>query len=639
MGQIHQLSNVLSDQISAGEVIERPASVVKELIENSIDAGSTRIDVELVEAGLQSIKITDNGSGIAPDQVQLAFKRFATSKINQQADLFKIHSLGFRGEALPSIASISDVTMKTSDGEHEGSEIHIHGGKLVKQTPAEIRRGTTVEVQELFFNTPNRLKYLKSNATELSKITDIVNRLALSHPEVALSLYHNDRELLRTSGRNNMQQVIAGIYGNPSMKKMIAIENENQKFKLTGFTSLPELTRASRKYISVIINGRFVKDYALNHAIIDGYGSKLMVGRYPVSVINVEMDPSLIDVNVHPTKQEVRLLDSQELSNFIAKSIYAALSKQNLIPDALDNQSLKRGLADHNTMEVALNFDELDKQTTVTETLTSSVAVDQGTEPVAAVSTIDNQPSSEPVLVKTKADLTNPNVLEFKNYYLNERPDSPFSKQTQPEVETERFPQLRFIGQVHGTYLIAESRDGMYIVDQHAAQERINYEKFRKQVGNVAADEQNLLVPIVLDYPASDALAIKGRLDLLESVGIKLESFGNNSFVIHQHPTWFEKGQEETTIREMIDWVLKNDKLTTAAFREQAAIMTSCKQAIKANHHLDQKQAQALLDNLHNCENPFNCPHGRPVLIHFSPSDLQTMFKRIQDPHEANVWE
>ncbi|WP_395318777.1 DNA mismatch repair endonuclease MutL [Fructilactobacillus frigidiflavus] len=639
MGQIHQLSNVLSDQISAGEVIERPASVVKELIENSIDAGSTRIDVELAEAGLQSIKITDNGSGIAPDQVQLAFKRFATSKINQQADLFKIHSLGFRGEALPSIASISDVTMKTSDGEHEGSEIHIHGGKLVKQTPAEIRRGTTVEVQELFFNTPNRLKYLKSNATELSKITDIVNRLALSHPEVALSLYHNDRELLRTSGRNNMQQVIAGIYGNPSMKKMIAIENENQKFKLTGFTSLPELTRASRKYISVIINGRFVKDYALNHAIIDGYGSKLMVGRYPVSVINVEMDPSLIDVNVHPTKQEVRLLDSQELSNFIAKSIYAALSKQNLIPDALDNQSLKRGLADHNTMEVALNFDELDKQTTATETLTSSVAVDQGTEPVAAVSTIDNQPSSEPVLVKTKADLTNPNVLEFKNYYLNERPDSPFGKQTQPEVETERFPQLRFIGQVHGTYLIAESRDGMYIVDQHAAQERINYEKFRKQVGNVTADEQNLLVPIVLDYPASDALAIKGRLDLLESVGIKLESFGNNSFVIHQHPTWFEKGQEETTIREMIDWVLKNDKLTTAAFREQAAIMTSCKQAIKANHHLDQKQAQALLDNLHNCENPFNCPHGRPVLIHFSPSDLQTMFKRIQDPHEANGWE
>ncbi|WP_395389465.1 DNA mismatch repair endonuclease MutL [Fructilactobacillus frigidiflavus] len=639
MGQIHQLSNVLSDQISAGEVIERPASVVKELIENSIDAGSTRIDVELAEAGLQSIKITDNGSGIAPDQVQLAFKRFATSKINQQADLFKIHSLGFRGEALPSIASISDVTMKTSDGEHEGSEIHIHGGKLVKQTPAEIRRGTTVEVQELFFNTPNRLKYLKSNATELSKITDIVNRLALSHPEVALSLYHNDRELLRTSGRNNMQQVIAGIYGNPSMKKMIAIENENQKFKLTGFTSLPELTRASRKYISVIINGRFVKDYALNHAIIDGYGSKLMVGRYPVSVINVEMDPSLIDVNVHPTKQEVRLLDSQELSNFIAKSIYAALSKQNLIPDALDNQSLKRGLADHNTMEVALNFDELDKQTTATETLTSSVAVDQGTEPVAAVSTIDNQPSSEPVLVKTKADLTNPNVLEFKNYYLNERPDSPFGKQTQPEVETERFPQLRFIGQVHGTYLIAESRDGMYIVDQHAAQERINYEKFRKQVGNVTADEQNLLVPIVLDYPASDALAIKGRLDLLESVGIKLKSFGNNSFVIHQHPTWFEKGQEETTIREMIDWVLKNDKLTTAAFREQAAIMTSCKQAIKANHHLDQKQAQALLDNLHNCENPFNCPHGRPVLIHFSPSDLQTMFKRIQDPHEANGWE
>lgn len=638
MAQIHQLSNILSDQISAGEVIERPASVVKELVENSIDAGSSRIDVEITEAGLKQIKITDNGSGIAPDQVQLAFKRFATSKINNQADLFKIHSLGFRGEALPSIAAISDITMKTSDGEHEGSEIHIHGGKLVQQGPAEIRRGTTVEVNELFFNTPNRLKYLKSTATELSKITDIVNRLALSHPEVALSLQHNGRELLRTSGRNNMQQVIAGIYGNPSMKKMISVENENSKFKLTGYTSLPELTRASRKYISVIINGRFVKDYALNHSIIDGYGSKLMVGRYPVSVISVEMDSSLIDVNVHPTKQEVRLLDSRELSDFISKSIYASLSQRNLIPDALDNQSLKRGLSEHNTMEVALNFDELEKQTNDTETLTSSIEIDRTVGQISSINAKKEKLNAEPVMIKTKSDLVNSDVETFKNYYLNERPELPFGNAEQHD-ETERFPRLRFIGQVHGTYLIAESHDGMYIVDQHAAQERINYEKFRKQVGEISTYEQNLLVPIVLDYPASDAMAIKGRFDLLESVGIKLEPFGNNSFVIRQHPTWFEKGQEEKTIREMIDWVLKNDKLSTASFREQAAIMTSCKQAIKANHHLDHKQAQALLDNLHKCENPFNCPHGRPVLIHFSPSDLQTMFKRIQDPHESDGWE
>ena len=637
MAQIHQLSNILSDQISAGEVIERPASVVKELVENSIDAGSSRIDVEITEAGLKQIKITDNGSGIAPDQVQLAFKRFATSKINNQADLFKIHSLGFRGEALPSIAAISDITMKTSDGEHEGSEIHIHGGKLVQRGPAEIRRGTTVEVNELFFNTPNRLKYLKSTATELSKITDIVNRLALSHPEVALSLQHNGRELLRTSGRNNMQQVIAGIYGNPSMKKMISVENENSKFKLTGYTSLPELTRASRKYISVIINGRFVKDYALNHSIIDGYGSKLMVGRYPVSVISVEMDPSLIDVNVHPTKQEVRLLDSRELSDFISKSIYASLSQRNLIPDALDNQSLKRGLSEHNTMEVALNFDELEKQTNDTETLTSSIEIDRTVGQISSINAKKEKLNAEPVMIKTKSDLVNSDVETFKNCYLNERPELPFGNAEQHD-ETERFPRLRFIGQVHGTYLIAESHDGMYIVDQHAAQERINYEKFRKQVGEISTDEQNLLVPIVLDYPASDAMAIKGRFDLLESVGIKLEPFGNNSFVIRQHPTWFEKGQEEKTIREMIDWVLKNDKLSTASFREQAAIMTSCKQAIKANHHLDHKQAQALLDNLHKCENPFNCPHGRPVLIHFSPSDLQTMFKRIQDPHESDGW-
>ncbi|WP_413627156.1 DNA mismatch repair endonuclease MutL [Fructilactobacillus vespulae] len=635
MLEIHELSNVLSDQISAGEVIENPASVVKELVENSIDAGSSRVDIQIEAAGLDLIKVVDNGSGIPADQVQLAFKRFATSKLNQQSDLFDIHTLGFRGEALPSIASVADVTMKTSDGEQVGTEVHIHGGKKVTNKPAEVRRGTSVTVRELFFNTKNRLKYLKSNATELSKITEVVNRLALGHPEVAIQLQHNGKEILRTSGRGNMQQVIAGIYGNQAMKKMVKLNQQNDKYQISGFTSLPELTRASRKYISVIINGRFVNDYTLNHAIVDGYGSKLMVGRYPVSVISIEMDPTLIDVNVHPTKQEVRLLDSQDLGDFISKSIYAVLSEQNLIPDALDNKTLKRGLSEHNSVEVALNFDELDEKTDDTEPIVGAKTNNSQTlQTISKVEPRNNE--NQPIIIKNKTELDSPAVLEFKANYLKERVNSAFGEEV---AKPERFPRLRFIGQVHGTYLIAESSKGMYIIDQHAAQERINYENFRTQVGEVSDSEQNLLVPIVLDYPTADALIIKSKLDLLAEAGLNLDSFGNNSFVVHQHPTWFEKGKEEETIREMIDWILKDNKLTTAAYREKAAIMMSCKQAIKANHYLDQKQAQALLDNLHHCENPFNCPHGRPVLIHFSPVDLQTMFKRIQDPHESDVWD
>ncbi|ANZ58335.1 DNA mismatch repair protein MutL [Fructilactobacillus lindneri] len=640
MAKIHELSSILSDQISAGEVIERPASVVKELVENSIDAGSSRIDIEINESGLKGIKIVDNGSGIAPDQVKLAFKRFATSKISSQNDLFDIHSLGFRGEALPSIAAISNVAMKTSDGKQHGSEIQVYGGEIIKQMPAELRRGTSVEVKDLFFNTPHRLRYLKSASTELSKITDVVNRLALSHPEIAISLTHNGKEILRTSGRNNLLQVIAGIYGNQTMKKMLEIKNENENFSLTGYTSLPDLTRASRKYISIIINGRFVKDFTLNHAIIEGYGSKLMVGRFPISVIKIEMSPSLIDVNVHPTKQEIRLSNSRELSDFIAKSIYSFLAKENLIPDAMENKTLKRGVSEHNSMEVALNFDDLDDQ----KSQTRNIVIEKSQDSLKFKKTTkienNNFQSHQPAVILTKNDLNSEAVIDFKNRYSRERVEGPFGTEKAKENhDNVRFPKLRYIGQVHGTYLIAESEDGMYIIDQHAAQERINYEQLRKQVGMIESDEQNLLVPIVLDYPASDALEIKNNFELLASVGINLESFGENSFVVRQHPTWFEKGQEEKTIREMIDWVLTNRKLSTAEYREKAAIMMSCKQAIKANHHLNEQQAKGLLENLQKCENPFNCPHGRPVLVHFNPSDLQTMFKRIQDPHDTNSWE
>ena len=334
MGKIHELTNVLADQIAAGEVIERPASIVKELVENSLDANSKRIDIIVENSGLDSIRVIDDGSGIADDDVKIAFKRHATSKITTRRDLFKVRTMGFRGEALPSIASVADVTLTTATpGSTTGSLIHIHGGELVDLKPGPARQGTDVVVRELFFNTPARLKYLKSPQAELARITDIVNRLALANPQVAFSLTHNNKELFRTAGNDNLQQVVAAIYGIQVGKKMLPFAGEDNDFKISGLVSLPELTRASRQYITITINHRYIRNFELTKAIINGYESKLMVGRYPIAVLNIQLDPVLVDVNVHPAKREVRLSKEPQLAGLIAKVIRQRISTENLIPD------------------------------------------------------------------------------------------------------------------------------------------------------------------------------------------------------------------------------------------------------------------------------------------------------------------
>lgn len=659
MAAIHELSAVLSNQIAAGEVIERPASVVKELVENAIDAGSHEIDIIVDEAGLKSIEVIDDGSGIEGNQLELAFHRHATSKIDDRKDLFKVRSLGFRGEALPSIASIADVVMVTSTG-GAGQAIHIAGGKVLLQKPAEARRGTDITVKDLFYNVPARLKYMKSLNTELSKIVDIVNRLALGHPQIQISLTHNNRELMRTAGRGDLLQVIGSIYGMNKAGKMLPIENSDADFKISGYVSLPELTRASRNYMTILLNGRYIKNYQLTKAIIEGYGSKLMVGRYPVAVVNLEMDPLLVDVNVHPTKQEVRISKEPELSEIITATIRAKLSEQNLIPDGLTN--LRREKVDpkqvaQDLAAVSTTYDHQGDSPSVTS---KPSTVHTGPEQTASQeqaptngALFDQKPSDgseKPIVIHSKDELNSAAVSAFEEKY--QQPSTPFNEPVpgtaSPEAkakskpqETElldqqdRFPNLVYIGQFHGTYLLAQADDGLYILDQHAAQERVNYEYYRQAIGEVSEDQQRLLVPIVLDYSTSDMLKITDKLDTLAAVGLHLEQFGPNSFILRQHPTWFKAGQEADTVKEMVDWVLRDGRLTVAQFREKAAIMMSCKRAIKANHHLDDQQAKALIEHLKTAENPFNCPHGRPVLIHFTDTDMEKMFKRIQESHHS----
>ncbi|MGF2383690.1 DNA mismatch repair endonuclease MutL [Lentilactobacillus otakiensis] len=636
LNEIHKLPTILSNQIAAGEVVERPASVVKELVENSIDAQSSEIDVTVENSGLKLIRVVDDGNGIDASQVQTAFLRHATSKISEQRDLFRVRTLGFRGEALPSISSVANVRMKTSTGAI-GTEVEYKGGKLVGQKASESRKGTTVEVASLFYNTPARLKYLSSPNTELAKISDIVNRLALSHPEIAFSFISNGRELLRTSGRGDLLQVLGAIYGVKTVSKMQPIKGKDLDIKVSGYVSLPELTRSSRNYISLILNGRFIRNFPLTKAVIAGYGSKLMIGRFPIAVIKIDADPALIDVNVHPTKQEVRISDEPMIGKLISDAIYDMLREKQLIPDA--------------TRDFKKPFTATPKQfnvSTADQVATNPPLFAVDTQSTPSIS----QPEVTPVVVKSRDDLDSDQVNQFDELLKNEPSsvpvfeseatsiDEPEPNSTKPEqselvVET-GFPHLNYIGQVHGTYLVAETADNMYLVDQHAAQERINYEFYRKQIGEVSDDQQKLLVPIVLDYSTSDFLLISDHMDLLNQLGIHLEQFGQNSFIVREHPMWFKAGQEEDTIKEMIDWILSDHKISVAAFREKTAIMMSCKRAIKANHHLDELQAKALLKRLPECENPYNCPHGRPVLVKFTNADIEKMFKRIQDPHHTD---
>ena len=711
MGKIQELSEQLANQIAAGEVVERPASVVKELLENAIDANSSKIEIFIEEAGLKTIQIIDNGEGIAEDDVENAFKRHATSKIHRRDDLFRIRTLGFRGEALPSIASVSKVKIETAvENAKQGSEVILEGGKIISHKPASLRQGTSITVEQLFYNTPARLKYVKTLQTELANIGDVVNRLALSHPEIAFRLVHDGHIMLQTTGNGDLKQTIAGIYGLQTAKKMLPIAVENLDFKISGFISLPELTRAGRQYLSIMINGRYIKNHQLNRAIINGYGSKLMVGRFPIVVLEITTDPLLVDVNVHPTKQEVRLSKENELQQLISKAINDKLREQVLIPKVGEQLSFKKkapkpiNKPEQLSMSLAsetsgkLQFDSLENrfylQSAQEETLYSTPVenlveknVDEygkrtkkskNTKANADISTKDCQeetlgeqifveknvdnfdtktedfainepkaPQPSPLKQPSRTDDTNSPRLSThsakeeelfvksnQHQELNQRELVQLAHQLSTETPAQKsFPYLEYFGQMHGTYLFAQSDQGLYIIDQHAAQERIKYEYYREKIADVGNDLQELLIPIVLDYPSTDYLKLKEKLSILADVGIHLEEFGQHSFIVRAHPTWYPRGQEEQIIREMIDIVLLKGTVSVKEFRLATAIMMSCKRSIKANHRLDDQQARVLLADLAKCKNPYNCPHGRPVLIHFSNTEMERLFKRIQDPH------
>lgn len=617
MGIIRLMDEPLSNKIAAGEVVERPTSVVKELVENAIDAGSTAIEVLLTEAGLTSIQIVDNGAGMDSEDALLSFSRHATSKIANEHDLFRIRTLGFRGEALASIASVSKVTLHTSNGE-SGTYVHMEGGRLIEHRSGALRKGTDIQIDQLFFNTPARLKYMKTLQTELGHSIDLMNRFALSYPGISFKLSHDGRMILQTSGSGDIKRVISDIYGVSIAKKMIPFEGESHDYKISGYASLPEITRANKNYISLFVNGRWVKHYAIANTVHKAYHTFLPLERQPIVVMNIEGDPYLTDVNVHPAKQQIRLSKEKELMELIHTTIRGTISLAVRAPVIEKPKAPKQ--------VPSKQLDIWKSSFTVKEAMQE---LREKEDPVIA----ETLPILEPVHHLPTEERNAVETTPFETPEEKMYDEQPENLQVEPEFEEDtspQFPELEVVGQIHGTYIVAQSDDGFYLIDQHAAQERIKYEFFREKVGDIDAEErQALLLPLTFHYSRDEALRLKDSLHVLAESGVFLEEFGDTSFIVREHPTWFPSGFEQEVIEDLIEQVLNERKVDVKKLREDAAIMMSCKRSIKANHYLQKHEMERLLADLKDAEQPFTCPHGRPVIIHFKTYDVEKMFKRV----------
>jgi len=611
MPKIQVMNEHLSNKIAAGEVVERPASVVKELVENAIDAGSSQIELFISEGGLDYIKIVDNGAGMDRTDSVRAFERHATSKLLSDQDLFRITTLGFRGEALPSIAAVSKVTLQTWNGEEEtGTKVVIEGGKTITVEDAPLRQGAILEVKELFYNTPARYKYLKTIHTELSHISDYINRMALAHPNIAFTLFHNDRELLRTNGSGQILHVVSAIYGMSTAKQMIPFSASHIDFEVSGFLGKPEITRSSKQYMTIIINGRYIKNYAIQQSIASGYQTLLPIHRYPLVVLSFKLDPSLLDINVHPSKLEIRISKEQELTSWLEEEISKTLRKSSLIPKPLQKAEKEKQI------QQSIHF-----QLPQTDLITSSSL---GTVPYSPQEDKERRMPDRVREVAVKSETTEKPV----DFEASEKKVD--IEATREGSEVKQIPLLFPLAQLHGTYILAQNEEGLYMIDQHAAQERIWYEFYHEKLSKPIQENQELLFPITLDFTAGEFNLLKENLDQLAELGLFLEQFGHHSYMIRSHPQWFPAGEEEQLIRDMIQRVLEQKgKIKWIEFRNEVAIMMSCKQSIKANQYLSQREMEALLEQLRNSSNPYTCPHGRPITVLITKYDIEKMFKRV----------
>lgn len=574
MNKINILDAALADKIAAGEVVERPSSVVKELVENSIDAKASKIDVFVVDGGRTLIEVKDNGVGMSKEDAMLSIKRHATSKIRFDQDLFAIKTMGFRGEALSAISSVSKFTLLTKQKDDDaGTKLFCLNSEVISVENCALPVGTDIKVEELFYNTPARLKYLKSDTSELSYVSDIIYKLALAHPNIAFTLVSNNKVIFKTSGKNDIVEIVSAIYGINVGKNMIPFEASNNDFKVYGVTSNISISRANRYAISTFTNTRYVRNKILSDCVIEGYREFLFENRYPYTVLYIQTDATLLDVNVHPTKQEIRISKENELRTLIKNTIASALKSHNQI------------------------IDQVVKPTKVVEEKSVQAFFDYSNIVKEEESSFEN--NNEENIQET---------IKFE------------------EKETIK-KDYEIIGQIHGTYIIAQEKDGFILVDQHAAQERVRYEKYKK-LFKEPASIVDLLIPLVIELPLNEYQTVVDNLDVLEKMHINAEPFGTNTIKITQIPYYFNRIDLKVYVDDVINQLVSNKRIDEDLLYNYAIATAACKASLKANTYLTIQDMEVIISDLFKCDDPYTCPHGRPTMVKYSKYELEKFFKR-----------
>lgn len=636
MSKINQLDIHTTNLIAAGEVIERAASVVKELVENSLDANAKNISIHLVDSGVTEIRVVDDGDGMDSIDAKMCILPHATSKIKTENDLFSISTLGFRGEALSSIVAVSNFRIITSTDGYKAIMLSFKGGIPMSEAVVAHNKGTEIIVKNLFFNTPARLQNLQSQNVELGYISDFVSKAALGNPDVAFTLINNDRVILQTYGNNDILENISIIHGNDVAKNMIQVYDSNLTYSINGFISNLSITRSNKNYIYLFINGRIVKSFNINQSIIKGYETRLMVGKFPIVVLNIEADYSIVDVNVHPTKAEVRFSDEQSLLSLIQEMIEKFLQKNDLsinmsLNNVIDNEYNSEKIDDNLFLDNSqIEDDRYDKEVQDNEIIEEEI--------MDAYSEVESDYESS-VIESIPDDIfpvENSELETFNNDYVVEDIVSKEKEQfVQEQIDlyednnTSKLEKVFYIGQLFGTYILAQGEECFYVIDQHAAAERINYEKIINELEHEELICYDLLVPFNLDYSLKDFLLIKEKIDEIKKLGIELEEFGTNSFLVRRIPVWIFRGKEKEFVDEIISQIISGNKNSKTDFLSSLAKSLACKKSIKGNEFHSQMEIEYLLEDLRQTSNPYTCPHGRPIIIKFSQTEIEKWFKRI----------
>ena len=646
MSKIHILDNSLINKIAAGEVVERPASVVKELMENSVDAGATAVTAEIQNGGISLIKITDNGKGIPSDEVETAFLRHATSKLNKFEELGSIITLGFRGEALSSIASVAQVEMLTKTADEEtGTKINIEGGKIISVSPCALAGGTVFTVKNLFFNTPARRKFLKKPSTESGYVSEAVYRLAMGHPEVSVTFINNGSTVFRTSGNGDLKTAVLSLYGSEMAQSLIPVKLERDGYKLEGLIGKPEFNRGSRSYENFFIKGRYIKSGLVSRAVEDAYKGRLMVGKFPVFMLDLTVPPDTVDVNVHPTKLEARFQNENFIYDLFYSAVFNTLKNIVLIPKAAwdapkpiqpkpsispvssapkkaeekyeKTENISTGLPKKLIDEDILIFKEPQKPE---EKAVFSPSMHDAVNKIMETMPADEEEAKQPV-IPVKTDETPEIKPHTQQDFLDKIDDTHHF-----------FNNYKIVGQLFATYWIVEQGDKMYIIDQHAAHERVLYEGLVNKVSETdeTTPSQLLLTPIAVNVTAAEADIIENNRELLEKFGFDIEPFGANAYALRAVPYILKEPSGAAFFTEIVDMLREQPVSSPYAARLDAIATMSCKAAVKGNDKLSYSEAKKLIENLLKLENPFSCPHGRPTIIEMSKYELEKKFKRIQ---------